>query len=121
MNSLFVTKQDSGRQAEDLAAKYLKKHKLNLITKNFLCRHGEIDLICREGNTLVFVEVRFRHNKEYGSAAESINHSKQQKVIMAAKYWMMQNKCNKTEVRFDAVLFDQKIDYQHLTWLKAAF
>ena len=61
-----------GQRGEDLAADYLSRQHLTLIARNHRCRGGEIDLICREGRTLVFVEVRQRSSGAFGGAAASI-------------------------------------------------
>jgi len=82
---------------------------------------GEIDLIFLDNDTYVFVEVRFRANASHGSAAESLNPSKLKKVRLTADYWLQQNNKSTNACRFDAILFDQEIDTQHLTWLKAVF
>ena len=56
------TSDRGGRQAEDLAAHFLEKQRLKIVTRNYRCRGGEIDLVCRDGKVLVFVEVRLRRN-----------------------------------------------------------
>ncbi len=70
---------------------------------------------------MVFIEVRYRSCDQHGSASESINHSKQQKVIKTAQYWVKKQQNQNLSIRFDAILFDGDIDYKHLTWLKAVF
>ena len=64
--------RDKGQQIEQQVSRYLQKQGLRLIEQNYQCRGGEIDLIMKEKNTLVFVEVRFRKNARFGSALESI-------------------------------------------------
>jgi len=61
-----------GQQTEQLACEYLQKHRLKLVTKNYRCSRGEIDLIMRDQHSLVFVEVRYRKNINFGTPAESI-------------------------------------------------
>ena len=60
-----------GDLAESLAARFLEQHGLKVLTRNFRCRGGEIDLICRNGKTLVFVEVRRRRSASFGGAGAS--------------------------------------------------
>ena len=64
---------ERGRWAEDLACKHLIDHGLVLVTRNYRCRYGEIDLIMRDGRTIAFVEVRLRSRIDYGTGAESVD------------------------------------------------
>lgn len=105
---------DSGKQAEARAAFFLQQHGLVLLQQNFHSRFGEIDLVMREGATLVFVEVRMRSNSRYGGAAESVTRQKQQKILQAAKYYLLGRE---DECRFDVVA----IDGGHLEWIRDAF
>ncbi|GAA0833851.1 MULTISPECIES: YraN family protein [Marinomonas] len=113
--------KNNGEKAEQAAELYLQQQGLRLIDRNFHSRMGEIDLIFLDNDTYVFVEVRFRANASHGSAAESLNPSKLKKVRLTADYWLQQNNKSTNACRFDAILFDQEIDTQHLTWLKAVF
>ncbi|MEL0623115.1 YraN family protein [Marinomonas arenicola] len=113
--------KNNGEKAEHAAELYLQQQGLRLIDRNFHSRMGEIDLIFLDNDTYVFVEVRFRANASHGSAAESLNPSKLKKVRLTADYWLQQNNKSTNACRFDAILFDQEIDTQHLTWLKAVF
>ena len=112
---------NQGKLAEQAAAEFLKAQKLCILEKNFLCKLGEVDLICRDNGVIVFVEVRYRKNNSHGNAAQSIHPGKQKKVIKAASYWLLINHKQDVEFRFDAILFDHSIDNEHLTWLKSAF
>lgn len=107
-----------GSEAEALAAAYLERHGLSVIERNFRVRGGEVDLICRDGTALVFVEVRLRSNARFGGAAASITSAKQRRVILAARHYLAgrpQPCC-----RFDCVLFDA-LDASRIEWLKNAF
>ncbi|OYY49251.1 MAG: YraN family protein [Methylophilaceae bacterium 17-44-8] len=107
-----------GLAAEKIAATFLTQQGLKLITANFHCRYGEIDLIMQEGNTLVFVEVRLRTNTKFGSAATSITKQKQQKLIHTAQFYLQQHAIQ-SPCRFDAVLM-QKADLTQIEWLRNA-
>lgn len=109
---------NQGIAAEAAAAKFLKQQGLLLLQQNYSCRFGEIDLIMREGNTLVFVEVRLRTNQKFTSAADSIHHHKQQKLIRAAQYYL-QNEGINSPCRFDAVLFDHA-SFESPNWIRNA-
>ena len=107
-----------GGQAEALAAAYLKQQGLKLLASNYRCRFGEIDLIMRDGVTLVFVEVRLRSNANYGGAATSITVAKRQRLIHTAQHYLQQH--GDSSCRFDAILM-QSVDMQDIEWLKNAF
>ncbi len=112
-----------GKQAEELACLYLQKQHLKLITQNYHCRRGEIDLIMQDQHTLVFVEVRYRKNARFGSALESVDHRKQAKIITTAEHYLLQNKQPYSDYRFDIVAImpsPNKVDPE-ITWLKNAF
>lgn len=70
-----------GALAEEAAAEFLKERGFSSLERNYSCRFGEIDLIMRDGHTLVFVEVRYRRNKSFGGAIESITVAKRQKAV----------------------------------------
>ncbi|MFW5425785.1 MAG: YraN family protein [Methylophagaceae bacterium] len=114
---------DSGKQAEELASQYLQKHNLTLITQNFHCRRGEIDLIMQDQQTLVFIEVRYRKNARFGTAIESIDHRKQTKIITTAEHYLLQSKHDYFDYRFDviAIMPLQNSDKPEITWIKNAF
>lgn len=109
-----------GQWAEDEALKYLIRQDLKLICRNYHSKYGEIDLIMQEKNILVFVEVRFRKSNRYGSAMESITHSKQTKIINTTNYYLATHP-NKCPIRFDtiAISLDQKKEI--INWIKNAF
>ena len=94
----------SGTEAETLACRYLQKHGLKLLERNFATRRGEIDLIMQHRCCLVFVEVRFRHSANYGSAEESITQRKCQRLKAAALAYLQKRAQGiGVEARFDAV------------------
>ena len=110
----------SGAQAEQTAARWLQNHGLTLISTNYRCRFGEIDLILRDGNTLVFAEVRLRSRKDFGGAAASIDARKQSKLIRAAQHYLATLPVT-PPCRFDALLLDTPDGNNEIEWLKNAF
>lgn len=104
-----------GREAETRAAAYLENQGLRLIDRNFRVRGGEIDLIMRDGRTLVFVEVRQRSRTDYGGAGASITVHKQRRIILAARHYLARR--GDCECRFDCLL----IDDGRIEWLRHAF
>jgi putative endonuclease len=107
-----------GREAEALAAQYLECYGARVLERNFRIRGGEIDLICRDGKVLVFVEVRLRTRSDFGGAAASITTSKQRRIILAAQHYLLgKPEC---DCRFDCVLLDG-LDANRIEWIKNAF
>ncbi len=104
----------TGARAERLAEAFLTARGLVLIARNFRIRHGEIDLILRDGATLVFAEVRLRTNKNFGGAAASITPAKQARLRRAARAFLARLP-NEPPCRFDAVLLDG-LDAARITW-----
>jgi len=104
-----------GAHAEALAAQFLAARGLTIVARNFRTRHGEIDLIAREGATLVFVEVRRRTSLAFGGAAASITATKRARWTLAARAYLGRFACEPA-CRFDAVLMDgpdpPSIDWQ---------
>lgn len=115
------TPKNNGEKAEQEAEYFLLSKGLDFVERNYFCRTGEIDLIFLDKDTYVFVEVRFRAKPTHGNAAESLGTSKLTRVRNSASLWLQKNNKLDQPIRFDAILFDQKIDKQHLTWLKAIF
>lgn len=109
----------SGAAAEALAARYLERRGLRIVARNYRVKGGEIDLVCAEGRTLVFVEVRLRRNRQFGSAADSITAHKQQRIVLAAQHWLLQHGSDKP-CRFDCVVMDAT-DEARIDWIRDAF
>jgi putative endonuclease len=106
-----------GAQAEQLAATYLQRHGLTLVQSNYHCRFGEIDLILRDGNTLVFAEVRQRSSMDFGGAAASIDTHKQKRLVLTAQHYLT-SLSRIPPCRFDAILLDGA---GNIEWVKNAF
>ena len=93
-----------GARAEEQAARFLAGRGLKILARNYRCRGGEIDLVGRDGATLVFVEVRLRTNRDFGGAAASITPAKQRRIALAANHYLAGKPL--PACRFDAVLLD---------------
>ena len=104
----------AGRAAEDLAARFLDGQGLHVVARNFRTKRGEIDLIARDGATLVFVEVRFRRSERHGGAAESITAAKQARMVAAAQVYLLRQRGD-PPCRFDAILLDA-LDPARIDW-----
>jgi putative endonuclease len=111
-----------GKRAETAACTYLEKQGFILITKNFRTRMGEIDLIMRDQDTIVFIEVRSRLTRDHGKALESIEESKVKKLITTATIFLQQKGWLEKKVsRFDVIAFDLENNRMQLEWIKNAF
>ncbi len=115
--------QRTGQQAETLACDFLSDKGLKLITKNYHCRYGEIDLIMKQDQTIVFVEVRSRKSNNLVDSASSVNWTKQQKLQRTAENYLQQNHVPASiPARFDVIAVthnqSQRAD---INWIQNAF
>ena len=106
----------AGRAAEDAALEHLRRHSLELVERNYLSRFGEIDLVMREDDTLVFVEVRYRSGKSHGSAAETVDARKRAKLIATAQCYLQYSRWRHA-CRFDVVA----LSGANVDWIRDAF
>ncbi|WP_233520519.1 YraN family protein [Flocculibacter collagenilyticus] len=121
LTKLFsASTKHKGDYYESLALNHLKKHGYRLIEANYNTRFGEIDLIVKNDDSLVFVEVRYRKNDHHGSAAESVTPSKQKKIIKTAQHFLTQFNLTDTACRFDVIAFSGD-NSQPLQWHQNAF
>jgi len=110
-----------GKQAETAARGYLERHGLRFVTCNYHCHFGELDLIMRDGEYLVFVEVRYRKPSGYGDGIDSITNSKKQKLISSAKCYLLErNLFDKIPCRFDVIAAAPGKENK-INWIKDAF
>ena len=105
-----MNRRKEGAYYENLVAEYLKTQGYEILEKNYRCRIGEIDLIAKEGETLVFVEVKYRRDDKMGNPKEAVDRKKQKKISMTASDYLMRE-CGRMDIpcRFDvaAVLGEQ--------------
>jgi putative endonuclease len=106
-------KQAQGRDWEQVARQYLEQRGLKMVEANFTCKGGEIDLIMRDGDALVFVEVRQRADRHHGGAAASITPAKQKRLTCAAQVYLLRYR-QLPPCRFDVIA----IDGDQLDWLR---
>ena len=112
--------QKIGFLAEQHARDYLTSQGLQWIESNYLCRMGEIDLIMRDSDYMVFVEVRARASNSFGGAVASVTRSKQQKLIKTASLYLLVNKLyDKQPIRFDVLSIEGVPP--SISWIKNAF
>jgi putative endonuclease len=107
-----------GADAEATAAGFLESRGLKVLARNYRCRLGEIDLVARDGDTTVFVEVRQRASSAFGGAAASITASKRARLLKAARHYLS-GLHTLPKCRFDALLIEG--DPPRIEWLRNAF
>lgn len=113
--------QIAGRLAEDQACDYLIQKGLQFVTRNYQCKGGEIDLIMRDKQELVFTEVRYRTHREFGNSLESVTYQKQKKIIKTAQFYLTQHRLmEKIACRFDVIALSN-INPTDIVWIKNAF
>lgn len=104
-----LTKRLQGANFEQKAREFLERNGLKFVAANQQFKCGELDLIMRQGDTFVFVEVRQRKSNRFGSAVESIDYRKQQKWLDAANMWLFtkhKQSLDTANCRFDVVAFE---------------
>lgn len=110
--------RNTGTCYERKAADYLKKQGLFILKYNYRCRAGEIDLIARDGQYVVFIEVKYRNINISGLSLEAVNPAKQRKICQVARYFLATEYCCMDVLcRFDVV----GIDGNRIHWIKNAF
>ena len=100
-----------GIAGEKKAVKFLKKHKYKILEKNYRCALGEVDVIARQGETLVFVEVKTRSSCLFGRPCEAVDEQKQEKLRRLALYYQRFKRLYNIPLRFDVVeVLDNEIN-----------
>lgn len=99
------SKQKKGNYGEELAAKFLVENGYEILERNYRFGHGEIDIVAKENDTLVFVEVKYRNNLEFGPPELAITKAKQKQVRKIAELFIYQNgdKIQFEEARIDVI------------------
>ncbi|RJG50025.1 YraN family protein [Motilimonas pumila] len=107
-----------GQYYEDKACDFLSQAGLRLVCRNYTTRQGEVDLIMRQADTLVFVEVKYRQQSQFGQAVETVTYRKQQRILAAAKHYLMTQN-TQAYCRFDVIAYQADADSP--LWVKNAF
>jgi len=117
----FSLKKDArtkGREGEEMALRYFRKNRFQLLERNWKTRKGEVDLILEKDKTLYFVEVKFRKNALFGRGEESIHLAKQRKIVMAALEFLQRKKICEQEVRFGGLIIDGSVTPYSVQWFE---
>lgn len=94
---------DIGKHGENIAINYLSQNNYKIIDSNFRNKTGEIDIICKTKDIIVFVEVKTRYSDSFGKGCSSVNFIKQKNIINVAKYYISINKLYSYFIRFDVI------------------
>lgn len=121
MNAARASTAQRGAWAEDLACRYLLEHGLRLLTQNYRCRYGEIDLVMHDGSIIIFIEVRLRSRTDFGSGAESVDARKQARLLSSAEHYLQRHATLLTPCRFDIVSIRKNGNTYQLDWIRSAF
>lgn len=110
--------RQTGKEKEMLAAAYLQRAGMEILERNYRCRQGEIDLIGRHQEYLVFVEVKYRQTARFGTPEEAVTYTKQKKICRTADYYRMKHHySDAAPVRYDVVA----VAGDTVTWHQHAF
>jgi len=118
---MSVERQILGIRGEDRAVKELERLGYAVLARRYRTRHGEIDIVARDGETIVFVEVKVKERADFGSAAEAVTARKQRRVISMAVDYLARNCLTSRPCRFDVVAIDGAGDEARLTYYRGAF
>lgn len=121
MESEKPSRKATGDHAEGVAARYLARQGIQVLERNIYNRGGEIDLIGRDSDTLVFFEVRYRGTGSLAGAAESITPTKQKRLINAVKFYLHRHQLWEAPCRIDVVAITPGEEKQYrIQWIKNA-
>ena len=98
----------AGAEGEALACRHLEGEGYAILARNFRCRSGEIDVVARDGDVTVFVEVKDRHGRSHGEGHESVTAGKRLRVVRAARLFAAARGLSETPIRFDVVSIDRE-------------
>jgi len=116
-----IQRQQLGKSGEDLAAAELERQGYAIIARRYRTKHGEIDIVARDDETTVFVEVKARATAEFGTAAEAVTRRKQRQLASMAMEYLALNRLTNIPCRFDVVAIDGVGDAAVVTVYPGAF
>jgi putative endonuclease len=114
--------RSKGKHWELVAERWLRRHDVKVIERNFNCRTGEIDLVVRDGSDIAFVEVKYRSRTGFGSGADHVTQTKQRRIVSAARRYVHYHRHAASQVfRFDVVSIRDAPGGVQIQWIKSAF
>jgi putative endonuclease len=118
---MTFARQTFGKAGEDLAVAELERRGYEITARRYRTRHGEIDIVARDGETVVFVEVKARTTAEFGTAAEAVTRAKQRRLVRMAIEYIAHNDIRDVPLRFDVVAIDGSGDSARIAVYPHAF
>ena len=110
-----MTSKQLGNLAEEKAKLYLIKDGYTIVIQNFYSRHGEIDIIAKNDEYIVFVEVKYRKNSSFASPIENVTPAKIRRIIKTAQYYIYKNRLENNNFRFDVIeVFGDNFETTHI-------
>lgn len=110
-----------GKEGERIAADFLKDIGFTILERNFKYGRKDIDIVCKDGKTIVFVEVKAGRSKNFGTPLERVDQRKQKNITQIAKFFMQQMDCSGYDFRFDVVAIDGKKVPKRIKHIRNAF
>lgn len=117
----MLSKYQYGRQAEVLAVKHLKRNGYKILTRNYRTKVGEIDIIAKDRETIVFVEVKARRSEHFGGPKFALTSRKQERISKAALWYLKETNQFNEKARFDVVAIRHEADRPAIEIIKNAF
>lgn len=122
MTPADTSRRECGQAVESAALAFLQQHGMRVLARNAHARSGELDLVMHDGESLVFVEVRYRASNAFGGAAASVDAFKRRKLVRAAQVYLMRHpQFANAPCRFDVVAASGKVAAPELNWIRDAF
>lgn len=120
---MTARRQAVGRRGEEAARAFLRRRGVRILAENFACAAGEIDLIGREGDTLVFIEVKARSSDAFGPPQFAVHLRKQRQIVRTAQWYLAAQRMPEVPCRFDvlAVTFPEEGGSPRVDWVRDAF
>jgi len=116
-----MQKKELGKKGEEIALRFLKKKGYRIIEKNYVCKMGEMDIVAREKDTLVFVEVKTRTSTHFGPPQLAVNFSKQRQLSKVALNYLKEKHLGDVKARFDVVAILLKEKEEEMELIRDAF
>lgn len=111
----------AGDEAEDFACNFLIEKGWEIIDRNYYAGHFEVDIIARENTTIVFLEVKMRSSKAFGSPVEFVSEAKVERIFSVAEHWVHENNMHNSPLRFDVIAILKKSSGFELTHYADAY
>jgi len=118
---MTMQRQVFGKAGEDLAVDELERRGYAILARRYRTRHGEIDIVARDGETIVFIEVKAKESGDFGRAAHAVTAEKQRRVISMAVDYLARHRLHRSPCRFDVVAIDGSDEAAVLTYYRGAF